>query len=500
MPRERAATTSGLVGPHGRRHHDHVGVTDVLGGVADDDAHAQRLETARHVRRLRVRSADRVALVRQELGNPAHANAANPHEVNPSRPSQHHAPAGTPFAEGRFAMSRTRSTITRAASGRAKRLTAAASWARRGSSSSSARMPRGQRGPGQLALLEQVRRADARQRLGVPALVIVGGGRQRHEDRRPADGGDLGQRRRAGAADDHVRRAHLLVHALEEGLDAGGEPGASQPLANHREIPLACLMRDLRRKRGPRQLRCCLDHGHVDRVRALGAAKDEHPPRPRWLWPDVQELGANGVPADETLLAEARRGLPVREGDGARDTGHETVGEAGLRVLLVQQHRHAAQPGGDRDRPRAVAADTDDDVRPPAGDDAHRVDGGERQRGDATSPVEGRLALQPEAADGVELEAGGRHGARLDAARGPGEGDDGVGPAREDLAGDGEAREQVSPGAAPGDHDAQAGVAHRIVTPPPPASRRPCAGTRAATGSGACRPPASTRTSTIRRR
>ena len=384
MPRERAATTSGLVRPHRRRHDDHVGVADVLGRVAGDDAHAQRLEATGHVRRPGVRSADRVALVRQELGNPAHANAANPHEMNPSRPSQHHAPAGTPSLRDveHTVDDHPRRVGTGEALDGGGELRPPRLVVEQGEDA------RGQRGPGQLALLEQVRGADGRQRLGVLALVIVGRRRQRHEDRRPADGGDLGQRRRAGAADDHVRRAHLLVHAVEEGFDAGRKPGASQPFANHREIALAGLVRDLRRKRGPRQLRCCLDHGHVDRVRALGAAKDEHPPRPRWLWPDVQELGANRVPADEALLAEARRGLLVGQGDGARDTGHETVGEAGLRVLLVQQHRHAAQPRGDRDRPRAVAADADDDVRPPAGDDAHRVDGGERQRGDATRPSE----------------------------------------------------------------------------------------------------------------
>ena len=155
----------------------------------------------------------------------------------------------------------------------------------------------------------------ARQRLGVPALVIVGRGRQRHEDRGAADRGDLGQRRRPGAADDHVGRAHLLVHA-DRGRARPGQPGPARasPSRTTREIALAGLVRDVRRWRGPRQLRCCLDHGHVDRVRALGAAKDEHPPRPRWLGPDVQELGANRVPADEALLAEARRGLRRRSG------------------------------------------------------------------------------------------------------------------------------------------------------------------------------------------
>src|SRR5262249_22875397 len=60
-----------------------------------------------------------------------------------------------------------------------------------------------------VALQQHLRGAARGKRLGVLPLVIVGRRRQRNENRRPAPRRDLRKRRRAGAADDHVRRSEL---------------------------------------------------------------------------------------------------------------------------------------------------------------------------------------------------------------------------------------------------------------------------------------------------
>ena len=64
------------------------------------------------------------------------------------------------------------------------------------------------------------------QRLGVLPLVIVGRRRQRNQNRRLARRRDLGQCRRAGAADDQVRVPQPLPHVVEKRLDVGLNPRA----------------------------------------------------------------------------------------------------------------------------------------------------------------------------------------------------------------------------------------------------------------------------------
>ena len=109
--------------------------------------------------------------------------------------------------------------------------------------------------------------------------MIVGGCRQRDEHRRLSRRRQLGQRRRAGAADDEVGRFHLPVHGEEERLDPGFEPGAPIAVADVFQIALSCLMRDCQPAGVGCQPRRRLHHGHVDRVRALGAPKDQNPRR-----------------------------------------------------------------------------------------------------------------------------------------------------------------------------------------------------------------------------
>src|SRR6185503_19123125 len=127
---------------------------------------------------------------------------------------------------------------------------------------------------GQRSLVDHSRRTVVHQRFRVLPLVVVGGGRQRNQDRRPPRRGQLRERGRAGTADDEIRLFHLAVDGVEKRLDAGLESRARVTVADHFQIPFARLMRNRQTWCGGNQPRCCLHHGHVDRVRALRAAKD----------------------------------------------------------------------------------------------------------------------------------------------------------------------------------------------------------------------------------
>ena len=104
-------------------------------------------------------------------------------------------------------------------------------------------------------------------------LVVVGRRGQRHENRRASQGGDLGQRRRASAAHDEVSFGHRIGDRIEEGLDPGRHATPFVLRPHHPDIPRARLMNQFDPLRS-NQLRRCRHHGHVDRVRALGAAKN----------------------------------------------------------------------------------------------------------------------------------------------------------------------------------------------------------------------------------
>ena len=134
--------------------------------------------------------------------------------------------------------------------------------------------PLRQHGAGQVALQQQIRRAACHERLGVLPLVIVGRRRQRNQNRRLPGRRDLGQRRRAGTADDYVRLSELSTHVVEERLDVGRQPRLCVGGAHHLHISLSRLMGDTQMRTLGRQLRRCLHHGHVDRVCALRAAKN----------------------------------------------------------------------------------------------------------------------------------------------------------------------------------------------------------------------------------
>ncbi len=67
-----------------RRDHDHVRASDLRRRMPAPDPDAELLEPVGDVRRLRVRTADLVTEVHEQLCDPAHSDPANPHEMNAS--------------------------------------------------------------------------------------------------------------------------------------------------------------------------------------------------------------------------------------------------------------------------------------------------------------------------------------------------------------------------------------------------------------------------------
>ena len=200
-------------------------------------------------------------------------------------------------------------------------------------------------------------------------------------------------------------------------------------------IALSCLMRDVHAASGS-QLRRRLHHGHVDRVRALGAAKDQNPRRPAAARSTVfravvllEELGTNRVACNKSPPAEKRhRGLE-RHRRRADQPRQHTVGESGHRVLFQQQRRNATRRRREHHRSRAVAADADHQIRRSTGKDPPRIHAAERQQRHATRERRRRRAFESRAAQHVELKSLAGHDARFESPRGARERDDGIGPA-----------------------------------------------------------------------
>ena len=163
-----------------------------------------------------------------------------------------------------------------------------------------------------------IRGAGGDEHLGVDPLVIVGGGRQRNRGptagRRPSVRQSSSRRRgrRRG------RRLHLARHVEQERLDAGFDAGAPVAVPHEVQVALSCLMRDCQPAGCGCQPRRRLHHGHVDRVRALGAAKDQNPRRPagRRVGVASKNSGRTGLPVTNPSCrktrASTRRSPPRR--------------------------------------------------------------------------------------------------------------------------------------------------------------------------------------------
>src|SRR5262249_34970643 len=107
-----------------RRVHDDIGVGDVLGGVADENARAERFEPLRHCRRLDVAAAHLPAEIEQYFGDPAHADAADADEMHLLHATEQSAfplPATPPTAAAAPAAARGRASRRLASPMRRKR-------------------------------------------------------------------------------------------------------------------------------------------------------------------------------------------------------------------------------------------------------------------------------------------------------------------------------------------------------------------------------------------
>ena len=85
---------------------------------------------------------------------------------------------------------------------------------------------------------------------------------------------DFRQRCRSSAADDQIGLAQPPAHVIDERLDVGPEPRCPVPRADELHVPFSGLVNQAQPRAGGGQPRRCLHHGQIDRVRALGAAKD----------------------------------------------------------------------------------------------------------------------------------------------------------------------------------------------------------------------------------
>ena len=79
----------------------------------------------------------------------------------------------------------------------------------------------------------------------VGGLVIVGRGGERDQDRRAAGGGQLGDGRRAGAADHQMRVGELVGHVLDVGHQLGRNAELGIAVADPLDIVGAALLDDL---------------------------------------------------------------------------------------------------------------------------------------------------------------------------------------------------------------------------------------------------------------
>ncbi len=243
MCRARASTTSGLSAAIADETTTTSASPTCRASCPTATRHAERREPIGDLRSPRVRSAHAIAEIHQQLGDAAHADAADPDEVHVPRPSQPHQ---RPDSHAHPASSITRSTIRAAASGLASARIARAHRApsRSGSASSAAHDLGQRRRPSARARPSSPPRRASTSTSRVLALVVVGRRRKRHEHRRPPGRRQLGERRRARAADHEIGRPHFAGDGIQEGLRPRRDPAAPVGFAHGGQVPFAGLVHD----------------------------------------------------------------------------------------------------------------------------------------------------------------------------------------------------------------------------------------------------------------
>ena len=345
---------------------DDARALEVLGVLADEDPRALLLQPLGDRARLGVRALHGEAVVQQHLGDARHADAADademdrPDVVRKARLSVH---ASTLPFSARRSTSAARCSV---ASGRpTPRLAAAIARAPSGSVRMAAMVPASRSG-----VSSSSRNHEGASGLDQPArvrrLVVVGGVRVGHQDRRAADRRDVGDRARAGAADDEARLGQPLGHVVEE---------AAQ-VRRHAEVlvggahPVHVLWPHLLAEPQPRaQARVEVPHrlGHdpAEEAGALAAA-DHHEAHRPVAGLDVggvelrEHRGPHRVADVQPARAVRQRGRPDAAGDHLDLRCEAAVDPAEHAVLLVDQPRDLQRPGGEHRRQRRVAAEARD--------------------------------------------------------------------------------------------------------------------------------------------
>ena len=221
----------GVRRPDGGGRHDHRGVAEVGRVVPHHDRDAGLDEAARVPGRLEVRAADVHAELVKHGGDAAHARAADADEVDRLREIPRLVAHRVPRPLLVVRMSSTWSVTLCAASGRPSAALAAAMAARRALVAEQLGDETRQQPSAELGVVHQERCAGGDHLPRVPALMVGGGVRVRHQDRRLAQSGELGDRTTRARHDQIGRR-----HGGGQAVSVRDQAVALKPLAAGLEI------------------------------------------------------------------------------------------------------------------------------------------------------------------------------------------------------------------------------------------------------------------------
>ena len=189
-------------------------------------------------RGFQVGAGDLVAEVQQHLGDAAHADAADADEMNALNFGEHESQLSVASSSGCQRMTLgyivggwyasecgpRGQQFLRPHRGWANWRAAAPICAKRARLPSSEATSCARRSAGELGLRQQAGSIGIGEGLGVVALMIVGGGRQRNEDGRLPGGRDLGDGAGSGAAHQQIGASEGARHVVDEGRHLGGNP------------------------------------------------------------------------------------------------------------------------------------------------------------------------------------------------------------------------------------------------------------------------------------
>ena len=253
---------------------------------------------------MQVRALHLVAQIEQHLGDAAHAAAADADQVDEVDAA--HAIVHAGLASRRHAQIR-----------EARRRVDVAGGARRLRHLEQPRAIRGELGEvraqalgRQLALRQHPAGADAHHDLGVLRLMIVGGGRKRHQECAESGGLQLGDGHGAGPAQGQIRPGIGRRHVVDEGQHLGLDRELPIRGARRLDTPLARLVPHLRAARRI-EARQRLRHGGVQALRTLAAAEHQETRAPRAAGEARRRARADAAMSARTGLPTVRAFTPA---------------------------------------------------------------------------------------------------------------------------------------------------------------------------------------------